>query len=432
IELLKRSIESLDDEWWTKVVQARNQFVTRELQRQCQAYLPNESPLKVVCISNSHYMARKAGKREKNFTLPTNATGIPALRAHALSSAAPVAFKRLTDFVDHEFAVLLSGLALWTGNNITRGREGLVNVIDQPREEIPPLFQDITRDIKDQCRRRITTHLHDRQGSFMAAAQRVMDDILDPAAWSTWNAFLRRRGNWSTDKIAESWNELLTEEVRYELEDDMWYPFIDYCHEQFEKLRRQVSVTVKSITGYLESEPGAVGLSMRTFKTALNAHVEGLSQLFSTAQDKLERSLRAVILNAVKDGQYNYFAAAMQPVYDQCLADHGRGVLKRWRRCFSRYISRPGQQSPFHIMVEAIERDVHSAVEARMSKLQSNVNKTFDAITKDCKVMVTQQRNTAAKQPLREAISSYLWKAIPKFESIQAELAQIEEDYSGQ
>ncbi|KAF7194456.1 hypothetical protein HII31_04261 [Pseudocercospora fuligena] len=431
IKELKQSIESLDDDWWAKVVQGRNKFVTRELQRQCQTFMPDGSPLKVFCVSNAHYMARKTGDRQKNFTLPIAATGIPALGAHALATAAPAAFKQLTDFVGHEFAVFLSGLALWSGRALTRGRAQLVNVISRPRGDVPRLFQNITRDVKTHFHRRITSVLFRRQDHFTAAASRVMDNTISPAAWSTWNAFLRRRGNWSTNKITESWNELLSEEVRNQLETNMWYPFTDHCREQIGDLQRQVSVAVESIMNYLKREPAAIGLPMRTFESALEAHVEGLSQLFTTAQDELERSLRAIILDVVNDGEDNYFAAAMKPAYDECLADYGRGVLRRWCHYFRRYLSRPGQQSPFHIMTEAIERDVHIAIEACMSQLQRNVDKIFEAITKDCRVMVNQQKNTTAEQPLRKAISHFLWKAIPKFEGIQAELAEIEEDYSG-
>ncbi|KXT12589.1 hypothetical protein AC579_379 [Pseudocercospora musae] len=431
IEEVNQTIQSLEDEWWTKVVQGRNEFITRELQRQCQTYLPKESPLKVFCVSNAHYEARKRGEREKKFTLPIEATGIPALRAHALRTAAPATFKRFTHFIDHEFAVFLGGLALWTGKSVGRGRAALVGVINQPREDILRQLQSTTQDIKDQCRRRITALLHDRQNVFTAAAQEVMDSTIEPATWATWNAFLRRRGNWSTLQIRDSWNELLSDEVRDELETNIWYPFMDYCHAQIEELQRQVSVTVESITKYLESEPAAVGLPMRTFKTALEAHIEGLSRLFSTAQDELERGLRAIILDVVNDGEDHYFAAAMKPAYDKCLGDYGRGVLRRWHKCFGIYLARSGQQSPFYIMAEAIERDVHGAVEICMSQLQSNVEEKLEKIAKDCKVMVNQQSNSAAERPLREAISTFLWKAIPKFEDVQAELAEIEEDYSG-
>lgn len=56
---LNESRKKIDNEWWEKVVRARNSQVTPQLQREVQQHLPADSRLQVFCVSNTRYEALK-------------------------------------------------------------------------------------------------------------------------------------------------------------------------------------------------------------------------------------------------------------------------------------------------------------------------------------------------------------------------------------
>ncbi|EME85650.1 uncharacterized protein MYCFIDRAFT_90454 [Pseudocercospora fijiensis CIRAD86] len=333
IAILEKVRDDQDDEWWAKVVEGRNTFVTRELQRKCQPHLPVASTLRVFCVSNAHYAARKLNKRKENFTLSAEATGIPALRRHALALAAPEAFREVAYFVDHQYTVFIRGLELWASNRLSKGRTDLIKVIHRPQKAIPGSFELISEEIKEKCTEKVIHKLRRNQFTFASAAQKALDTKITRKRWATLRAFIVRNGNHKTAAISESWNELFTTEVRKVMEDDLWYPFVDETSSQIDELCRQVNTTIASIKEQLEREPAAVGLPMGPFDAALQAHIAGLRQAFVTTKDNLTRGLRSIILNVINDGPDNYFAHALAPAYTNCQNDSaaipGRRCVRR-------------------------------------------------------------------------------------------------------
>ncbi|KAK4504670.1 hypothetical protein PRZ48_002631 [Zasmidium cellare] len=423
---LSATRKKLDDEWWEKVVEARNSQVTPQLQREIQQHLPADSHLPVFCVSNTHYEALKdESLQDAKFQLSAQGTGVPGLRRHLLALAAPPEFQTLLNFIDHEFTVFMGGCELWAGNGLVEGRAQLISVIKQPLELIPGMFAECLSDIQDEASIVVLDPLRNNQSSFAGLATAVVTDNLAKRHWATVQAFIRRYGNHSTSSMQESWNELFTAAVRLFLNEN-WATFAKSAKARMLALETQTLATVSSIMQLLDREEAALSLPTEPFGKSLEARVEGLRQNFRTAEQTLSQGLRTVLLHATVDGPRNYFAGAMQKAYELCQEEKGTGVKARCIGILKGHIS---LQSPFAKMFDSMQQGINEVYEPVMSNLQDKVKETFENIEEDFASMIRDKKQSAAEAPIRQEIKAWLPEAKAEFAAIKNDVKKLQARY---
>lgn len=90
INKLEQQKNKANQQMLCALVHVRNNFVTTGLERELKGHLPQAKKPTVFCVSDAHYNSFK-GVTEKNtaFQLSAKQTGIPGLRKHILTLAAP-------------------------------------------------------------------------------------------------------------------------------------------------------------------------------------------------------------------------------------------------------------------------------------------------------------------------------------------------------
>lgn len=254
IELLKPA----DEEYGIEIVRTRNAYATKQVRANFKRSLPNEDDLAVFCISSLQFDARKAGRQVPApsdpahiaVTLPLEDTGITAQEYHALSSAAPTAFRYLAQFVDRQLYAVVLGLKHWTEKDTNGGSLRLPIAIRRPDKAELDSFRD---NLEAKCKQDVLTALRAKQANFVTGAMKAVKTNLEEKPWKTLRAFIERNGNHKTAVTAHSWNELMTPGIGQAMETP-WSTYIDGVLADIEDFCVQMICITTDLKRDLEGE----------------------------------------------------------------------------------------------------------------------------------------------------------------------------------
>ncbi|KAK5735797.1 hypothetical protein LTS12_026369 [Elasticomyces elasticus] len=194
---LKRESKSMDMRRFEVLVHARNAFVTEQLRLHMNNYLPTGMNLPVFCISNRHYAAIKGGRSVGGLRLSVEATGVPALRAHALALPAADQFRTLEEYHTIDLGVFLSEAQLWVKVTQLERRAELLGLVGQPlnklKDRISTRLDAFEHMVKDFLIASLSEQFHQNRD----AAIKVLDAKRKKHP-ATIMAFVRRDGNHQT------------------------------------------------------------------------------------------------------------------------------------------------------------------------------------------------------------------------------------------
>ncbi|KAK4990769.1 hypothetical protein LTR50_002305 [Elasticomyces elasticus] len=123
------------------ILSVRNRYVTEQLQNINQRRMPNGALLKVFCVSNRHYSALKGIIDIPGKKLSAQGTGIPSLRAYALSLPSQGVLRHVEAYLHGDFTTLVEALNGWAQREIVKNRNELLDVITKLQTEVGALFE---------------------------------------------------------------------------------------------------------------------------------------------------------------------------------------------------------------------------------------------------------------------------------------------------
>ncbi|KAF2478666.1 hypothetical protein BDY17DRAFT_56323 [Neohortaea acidophila] len=208
---LKAASVSLKRQRLASLVQARNAWVTEQLQEKAQHNLPAGDVLQVFCVSNSHYAAARGLVKHEGLTLEAAATGVPALRAFALTLPASKLLRELDDYKSNLF-VFLKNLELWVSKSSVEPRRGLMQHVKRPYNELTKHMLPRKGEFERVLRDTITTPMRAVRHAATKAALEVTAGKSRNMHHSSIRAFIRKRGTHATSVCPEQcWNEEFSE-----------------------------------------------------------------------------------------------------------------------------------------------------------------------------------------------------------------------------
>ncbi|KAK4948805.1 hypothetical protein LTR28_007347, partial [Elasticomyces elasticus] len=145
-----------------------------QLQNINQRRMPNGALLKVFCVSNRHYSALKGIIDIPGKKLSAQGTGIPSLRAYALSLPSQGVLRHVEAYLHGDFTTLVEALNGWAQREIVKNRNELLDVITklQTNEDLTRPAADV---LSDGCRR-----LHREQEEITKKYVKELKALIDP------------------------------------------------------------------------------------------------------------------------------------------------------------------------------------------------------------------------------------------------------------
>lgn len=207
LKLHRDAFASVDRQRFAFLVKARNDTITKQLQEGIEYHLPKGSSLRVFCVSNLHYRAIKGLTTIRGSKLDPDATGIPALRAFALTLPAPKLLRAIEDHLTTCLVVWLKNMALWASKTSVDRRRELMQTVKLPGDNLEANVVRIVMGFKRELNDNITTPMRDLQLDAIKTALKVHAQK-NKMHHATIRAFIRKDGQYATRLCPkECWNE---------------------------------------------------------------------------------------------------------------------------------------------------------------------------------------------------------------------------------
>lgn len=224
----------------------RNEYITRRVQEETAAHMPEGVQLPVFCISNLHYTQGQGTQSED--ILSSDATGIPRLQRYLFEMIAPKAIQRIEDFINHQCQVNLNGLGLWA-HCIAIDSAG--DLITDPWQEAKPDLEQYMKAFDLALSATISKLSHSKDA--LTNARKVIETKRD-WHWTTIKAFIRKGGNYRTAIVPrESWNEQFLEPVN-RIVDAEWSNLLASQKESLDTVENKCKQGISKISRQLRGK----------------------------------------------------------------------------------------------------------------------------------------------------------------------------------
>ncbi|KAK5005432.1 hypothetical protein LTR28_007733, partial [Elasticomyces elasticus] len=345
-----------DNERLEAVLSVRNRYVTEQLQKINQRGMPNGALLKVFCVSNRHYSALKGTIDIPGEKLSAQGTGIPSLRAYALSLPSQGLLRHIEAYLHGDFTTVVDTVNGLAQREFVKNRNEVLEAISKPQTELGALLEQYRAELNK-------------------AAQSL---VVNPLG--TLRAFCRKKGNNRTSvKPQQSWNEDLTRPADRVLSDG--------CRNLH---REQEEITKR----YVEMLKALIDRILHDLQERFSGVLEGQAAKLISEQEKLDGELNKEFANIqmdmIYDGPTGYFREIMIETYNECHQIRGRGTLGRIIAALASRLSLLGENSPFSLLGLKIASILKQHIDRRCARLQSTVTdvlkrikESFEAMTRD-------------------------------------------------
>lgn len=278
------------------IIDARNNAIVGRLRRDKQKYLPTGSELPVYCVSNKHYLAHKENSGviiEEGSRLGVVATGIPALREHALTLGADNLLVAIETYITHKVNVQIRNVRLWAENCPVKRRQGLMEIVRELGSKWSTLIRDCPGQLRQVFTDNVLNKVRNHQPASEEAALTAFNDIRRSYLPPSQLAFYRNGGNHYTRAVgAESWNELFIEFQSRQYLRPGWDKMLPAQRLIAHRAVYELIDAVRDLPGKLNKDPGAVVLPMATSQDLLNAHINGVLQALGQFETRFDEDLR--------------------------------------------------------------------------------------------------------------------------------------------
>lgn len=281
---------SIDSKWWGKIAGLRNQKIVTDVRKACKAELPAGVELPVFCISNKHYEAHRKGDfSDLPYMLHVKKTGIPELRSHLLSHAAPRQQQNMLNYMVHRCKEMLNDCTLFAQDRLCMKTPDFIS-ITTTQTEIPGMFAKYKDTVYSDARRKILDPLRANHCGIATAAKKIVQEDLHTLHYPTIGFHVRRHGNHGAFKEQKSWNALFAKEM-CSIFDEQWDAFLKHATKSaLSDLKKRVIAKAEALMPQLDGQTD-VANSLEAFVQTLRTQIGGVSNEFDKTTKKLNKEL---------------------------------------------------------------------------------------------------------------------------------------------
>ena len=429
-DALMANIDKLEALKFESIVNARNAYISGLLKWEKAEYLPEGAELPVYCVSNRHYAVYKGAANQEGPLLDVHSTGIPDLRAYALTLVAQSVWESHKEILVHKLKILFHGVHGWVQNSPMRGNRGLPQVV----KPVKSLWESISKASVDHCIQVFSSpiigKLRAEHDSSFTEMMRYYAYITDKNVWPshTLLAFFRNNGRHTTKKVGTHvWNEGFVKWQRVNVLDPTW-DALPKPQDSFDIGIDKVIKSLEDIPEQLNSLPESVPLSTVAFTNMLHGQVA----LIRLKQDRIKEDYQDrygnIKLDACLDQDGAYFTQAMKPCYREGRDDSGSGVCARIQKLLSDYLTK---RNPLGQATDELEAAFKGTAKAQAGKLRSEVEKILREIDEHYERILRRESETPAEAEARSKINEVLRELMPDIERIEFDVKAIERKYMG-
>ncbi|KAG4283163.1 hypothetical protein FPRO06_09836 [Fusarium proliferatum] len=346
------------------LITSRNQIIIDSLNT---TYAGRVTPSRVFCVSNTIYWQnRTARKSEAKRHL--DLSGILQVRKHCISIVANSQRRIATQYMKDQIPALLADIELWVQSGARTAseerREALCQTLDSVERRLRKdftsrAFSRLARGYNEDFAEYVWNNRH--VSSWSRSAKSASQDW---AGWhhSSYSAFCRNFGNYCTPAIgSRNWNE----EAMGEMASDLERPWEEMCGALQE---RQLNM--------LENADEFADMAMERLEEhdsidSLTRALENRQSMFLAAIEKVnddfENNLRILRIESLSALRSSLFGKSMEPFYNKCNAESGRGSDARRKAIIRGALS---DQDLFTKLMGSLKDSFKATSEATQAKIQ--------------------------------------------------------------
>ncbi|KAF5708726.1 hypothetical protein FGLOB1_6265 [Fusarium globosum] len=319
----------------------RNQIITDSLNI---TYAGRVTPSRVFCVSNTIYWQNRTAKKseaKRNLDL----SGILQVRKHCISIVANSQRRIATQYMKDQIPALIADIELWV-------QSGARTASEERREALCQTLDSVERRLRKDFTSR----------AFSRLARGYNEDFAEYVWNSSYSAFCRNFGNYCTPAIgSRNWNE----EAMGEMASDLERPWEEMCGALQE---RQLNM--------LENADEFADMAMERLEEhdsvdSLTRALENRQSMFLAAIEKVnddfENNLRILRIESLSALRSSLFGKSMEPFYNKCNAESGRGSDARRKAIIRGALS---DQDLFTKLMGSLKDSFRTKSEATQAKIQ--------------------------------------------------------------
>lgn len=432
-EELEDALKQEETKKMDSLVDARTSNIETRLRRDKQKHLPEGATLPIHFVSNPQYDMHVDRDGEDNPNPRFGSikdTGIPGLRAYALSLASPGVWEAYTYHLMFIVRVLFNGVYGWAQDSPMKRQAGLMDVVNnntnfwtiQENQTIHKMAREFDTGIIQRLRIEAT---HSQQGVW-----KHFDAICAKPWWpNSFLAFFRNDGKHSTKAIgSESWNEQFISTQTRDVLNPAWKEALPQPENYFDEPINKLMKNIDELPETLNRMPGSVPLPINAFKGVLDAQVFGIEAAHNKHKQHYTQALANIKLDATLDQYTGHFTQAMQPCYADGKDDKGQGVCNRHKARLHIHFS---TKNPIAQATDMLSEALKDNVNKHAFALRGDLDKILRDITHQFELILKREAETSREKLARHELRYFLDGAMPGINRIDSELNVIKQRYSG-
>lgn len=412
------------------LIDARNHYITQRLKDEKRQYMPQGAELRIVCVSNHQYSEFKSSESQAQRLGDINDTGIPELRLYALSLASPGVWETYEEHLLFKIKVFFSGVHSWAQGCSIKRHSGLIAAVQKTNDLWPGLIDNGLFDVNKAFGSGIIQAMRNAHGDSQSGMMEWYYIITREPWWhNSFLAFFRNGGQHRTCAIGnESWNERFIERQTKNVITWEWDVKIPSPQEFCDAPVKKLIAAIEDLPDQLNRLPGSITLPIGAFDGVLSAYVVGIEAAHRRCKAEYQQSLANVKLDVTLDQCTGHFAQSMQPCYDVCKQDRGKGVCKRLAANLLKHLT---TNDPLGQATEKLSEALEATAERHAFFLRDEVDRMLCEITRQFEVVWKRGTESLQEKKARQDIGEFLAGVMPSVNRIEGKLARIKQRYSG-
>jgi len=387
--------------------------------------------LPIFFVSNDHYETVSQRKcRTQKIYLSITESGIPDLRAHALSSVADTIWGRLEHCVNGPYRRFLIGLSMWANMKPTQVPETLEKHSRDLHEDFARAVAKLRENLKDDSEYQVRLPLTGRVQSFSKKAETL------PEKCSTWHAstlraFVRRQGK-SGGKMKQqgNWNKELLKVVKADF-DTAWKDLVSSAGTNTETFKVEVDCLVERLISLVRESPVLFGINEDRTKSLAEAIETSMHAQITDFAYKHRKENLNIEISALDDNNTNHMVRALRAtVYWPSELDRGAGWCKRFNNRFKQAINHGYDGNPFRQWVDGIVADIDKNDAARTAELEIALREAGIGIVDHLRrLSIANNVNNPTGYRTRKEVRDFMQEAQDTYADVKATMARLERSY---
>jgi len=428
-DLLTQELRDEESKRLECLVDARNAYIGRRLQKDKKKHLLKDALLPIHFVSNKQYEVHKQVTESEGPRLSIESTGIPCLRSYTLGLAAEGVWNAHKDHLLFKIGAPFHGVNAWAEGPSGDGQEDQLVACIQSVFGLWDVFKGKTLErMQSSFDTGIIQRLRAAHGESLKGVMRWYNTIVAKPWWhGTFLAFFRKDGNHRTGLMGTaSWNKEFIK-GQTEVLDQVWkaqVPPEDFFGNAVSKLKGAIN----DIPEQLSRLPEAVALPISGFQQILRTQTLGIQAARDKHEAQYAQEVSNIKLHATLGLNTSYFSQAMQPCYDTGKEDTGSGVCARMRDSLHRHLT---ETDPLNKAIESLAEAHDRNLTLHADALDGDIRRRLSDISDQFNMILHRGAETTEEEQARRQIKVFLDGAMPDINRIEHELAKIRQRYPG-